>query len=158
MEMTSIILHNHSNIVVFYVLTYIASMKFIISSFLLFLIRYILWITEHYWLLCRLLKSLLLYSDVNTFFTFHIIFPDSFFRGHSAEEPVMPLIHKQWITNDCWIPSALVLVVSFLLGVMLCSSERRMTGQLVMDRSDPWCSNSTVIFSSAFVSYYCWIF
>ena len=79
--------------------------------------------TEHYLLLCRILKSLLLYSDVNKFFTSHIILPDSFFCAHSSMEPVMSSIHKQWITNDCWISSALIFVVSCLLGVMLCSRE-----------------------------------
>ena len=133
-------------------------MKSIISLFPQFILISILRMTEHSWLLFRLLKRLLLYYAENTVFTFHIVFPDYFFCDHSVKEPVISSIYKQWINNYCWVPSALVLVVSFLLGVMLCSSERRMTGQLVMDRSDPWCSNSTVIFSSAFVSYYCWIF
>ena len=46
-------------------------------------------------------------------------------------------IQNQWINNDCCISSALMLVVSCLLGVMICSGEQRMTGQVVMDRRDP---------------------
>ena len=84
-----------------------------------------------------LLKVLLLFSDVNKFSTFYKIFPDSFFCSHSSKEPVMSPMNKQWITYDFWISSALMFVVSFLLGVMICSGKQRMTGQVVMVRTDP---------------------
>ena len=158
MEMTSSILRNQSNILVFSILTYIAPMKLIISEFSSFRIISILWATEHSWLLCRLMKSLLLYSDVNIFFTFRIIFPGSFFCARSSKKLVISSIHNQWISNDCWISSALMFVVLFLLGVMLCSGERRITGQVVMDRSYPWCYDYNGTFASALVSFSCWNF
>ena len=131
-------------------------MKLVISSFLSFWLRSILWATENSWLLCRLLKSLLLYSDVNIFCKFYLIFQDYLFFFHSSKEPVMSSIHNQWITNDFWISSALMFVVSCLIGVILCYGERSMTGQVVMDRIDPWCSDFIGIFASAPVSCFCW--
>ena len=49
------------------------------------------------------MKILLLYSDVNKFYALHIIFTYSFFSAHATKEPVMSSVHKQCITDDCWI-------------------------------------------------------
>ena len=68
----------------------------------------------------------------------------------------MSLIHKQWIINDYWISSALMLVVSCVLGVMICSGKQRIAGQVVIDRTDPWCSDYTGISVSTFVSCSFW--
>ena len=131
-------------------------MKLVISSFLSFWLRSILWATENSWLLCRLLKSLLLYSDVNIFCKFYLIFQDSLFCFHSAKEPLMSSIHKLWITKYCCISSAFMFVVLCVLGVMLHSREQRMTGELVMDSIDPWYFDSTGISASSFVFCSCW--
>ena len=130
----------------------------IIYAFIWFIIISIIWTTEHSWVIYRLLKSLLFYHDVNMFSILHIIFPDSFFCDHSVKETVIPSIHKKCITNDCWVSSDLLFVVSYVLGVMLGSGERRMTGQVVMDRTDTWCYDSTGISASAFFTCSCWFF
>ena len=80
---------------------------------------------------------MILYSDVNKFFTFHIIFPYSFFCDHSIKEPVVSLINKQCITNSFWISSALILIFLRVLVIMLCSGKQNITGQVVMDITDP---------------------
>ena len=131
-------------------------MKLITSEFPSFLLRFILWMTEHSWLLCRLMKSLLLYSDVNTLFAFHMISRYYFFRAHSSKKPVIISIHKQWVTNDCWIYSALIFLVLCLPRVMLCSGDRIMPGQVVMETTDTFCSDITGIYASVFVSCLCW--
>ena len=69
-------------------------------------------------------RCMLFYYDVNIFCTFHIIFTEYFFNAHSANEHVMSSIHNKWITNDCWIPSALILIVSCVIGVMICSDKQ----------------------------------
>ena len=69
----------------------------------------------------------------------------------------MPSIHKQWVTNDCWISSAVIFIVPRILGVMLCSGEQITTGRLVLYRTDPWRFYSTKISASALVYCSCWI-
>ena len=64
-------------------------------------------------------------------------------------------IHNQRITNDCWIYIALVFLVSCVLGVMLCSSDQIITGQVVMDSTDNLHYYSTEISASLLVSSYC---
>ena len=46
-------------------------------------------------------------------------------------------IHRKFITNDCWISSAIILIFLCVLGGMLCYGDRIMNGQLVMDMTDP---------------------
>ena len=145
MDMTSSIICNHCNILVLFVLMQLVPIKLMLSVFMSFRRISILWMTKYSWVLCRLLKILILYSDVNKFCTFHIIFPDYFFSDHSAKKPVMPSMHNQWISNDWWIYSALIFVVLCILGVILCSGEQRMTEKVVLDWPDPWRSDSTAI-------------
>ena len=131
-------------------------MKLIISTFPSFRLRSILWTIECSCVFCRLLKILFLYYNVNIFFTFHIIFPGYLFCVRSAKEPMISSIHKQGITNNCWITSNLMFVVSCVIGVIIFSGERTMTGQVGMDRTNPWRSGSTGISDSVFVSFSCW--
>ena len=126
-------------------------MRLIISEFPQFWLISILWIIENHWILCRLLKSLLLYYDINRFCTFHITLSDYFILYYSYKKPVISLIHKKWVTNYFWIYSALWFVVSFVLGVMLYYGNQIITGQEVTDRTDPWSSDLTGISDSAFV-------
>ena len=133
-------------------------MKLIISAFPWFQLRSIFCRIGHYLVLCSILKSLLLYSNVNKFCTFYIIFPYYFFCEHYYKEPAMSSIHKQWITNNCWTSSSLIFIFSCVLGVMLFHGKVRMTGQVVMDRNVPWRSYSTVFSSSVLVSCSCWFF
>ena len=133
-------------------------MIFIIPAFPWFKLRSILCRIEHYLVLCSILKSLLLYSDVNKFCTFYIIFPYYFFCEHYDKEPAMSSIHNQCITNNCWISSSLIFIFSCVLGVMLFYGKGRLTGQVVMDRNVPWRSYSTVIYASTLVSCSCWIY
>ena len=81
------------------------------------------------------MKTFLLYSYVHTFYKFHIILPDSLFLVHSSKGPVISSIHKQWINNYFCIYSALVLIVSCVLGVILFSVNQIINGQVVMDRT-----------------------
>ena len=78
-----------------------------------------------------------MYSGINAFCTFHILFPDAFFYAHSNKEPVILLIYKKCITNNCWISISIVLVVLYVPSVIICSVCQRMTGHVVMDRTDP---------------------
>ena len=50
--------------------------------------------------------------------------------------------------------SALIFVVLCVLGVIICSGDRIMTWQVVMDRTYPWHSDFNVISASAFISCY----
>ena len=126
-------------------------MRLIISEFPQFRLISILWITENHWILCRLLKSLLLYYDINIFCTFHITLSDYFILYYYYKKPMISLIHKQWVTNYFWISSALLFVVSCVLGVMLYYGNRIITGQVVTERTDTWSSDLTGISASVFV-------